>query len=48
MSFGVVSKIATNGLHIGAVGDLEHETRYHYYTSLNVLPFNLPLQPLLL
>ena len=26
--------IATNGLHIGAVGDLENKTSYYRYTSL--------------
>lgn len=41
-------KMAHNGSHIGAVGDLEYKTSYYRYTSLEALPFNLPLQPLLL
>ncbi len=40
--------VAHNVLHIGAVGDLEHESFYTHYTSLDAIPFNLPLKPLLL
>jgi len=37
-----------NGLHIGAVGDLERKTSDYRYTSLDVQPFNLPLKTILL
>lgn len=29
-------RVADNVSHIGAVGDLEHETSYYRYTSLDV------------
>jgi hypothetical protein len=42
------SVVAANVLHIGVVGDLEHKTSNYRYNSLDALPLNLPLQPLLL
>jgi hypothetical protein len=38
-------KIAYNGSHIGAVGDLERKTYDYQYILLDVLPFNLSLKP---
>ena len=37
-----------NGLHIGAVGDLEHETSDYRYTSLDAECLVKPMKPLLL